>query len=54
MVKWRDILNSQLTVNPPRLSIEDALELYDYADLNELMSVALTRRHSLIPGDEIS
>ena len=54
MSKWRNILNSQLTVNPPRLSVEDAEELYDYADLNELMSAALMRRHSLVPGDEIT
>ena len=54
MTKWRDILNSQLAVNPPRLSVEDAEELYDYADLNELMSTALMRRHSIVPGDEIT
>ena len=54
MARWRDILNSQLAVNPPRLTVEDAEELYDYADLNELMSTALMRRRSIVPGDEIT
>ena len=34
---WQQILLTQSEESPPRLSIEDALILYDDADLNDLM-----------------
>ena len=54
MSNWMRILEGQLTDKPMRLSIEDATELYDNADLSDLMSTALKRRKKMIPGNEIT
>ena len=51
---WRDILSSQYSEGPPRLSVEDAVSLYDSADINELMHVAMLRRRSQVPGNEVT
>jgi 2-iminoacetate synthase ThiH len=45
----REILTSQNMNNASRLTIEDAIILYDQADLNDLMGVALNRRRLIIP-----
>jgi len=52
--EWRDILRSQCSEAPPRLSVEDAVTLYDSADINELMHVAMLRRRSQVPGNEVT
>jgi cyclic dehypoxanthinyl futalosine synthase len=36
------------------LEIEDATLLYEHADLNDLMFVALERRRSQVPGNEVT
>ena len=51
---WRDILSSQYSEGPPRLSVEDAVSLYDSADINELMHAAMLRRRSQVPGNEVT
>ena len=52
--EWRSILRSQCSEAPPRLSVEDAVTLYDSADINELMHVAMLRRRSQVPGNEVT
>ena len=52
--EWRGILRSQCSEGPPRLSVEDAVTLYDSADINELMHVAMLRRRSQVPGNEVT
>ena len=37
MATWQEILESQLSDKPPRLSVEEATILYDEADQNELL-----------------
>mgnify|MGYP001250631519 FL=1 len=49
-----DILLSQLEDNPPRISIEEAIILYEDADLGDLMYVASARRAAIIPGNEVT
>ena len=51
---WRTILQSQRSVDPPRLSVDDAVVLYDSADINELMHAAMLRRRSQVPGNEVT
>ncbi len=50
----REILTSQNMNNASRLTIEDAIILYDQADLNDLMGVALNRRRIIVPNNEIT
>ena len=52
--EWRGILRSQCSEAPSRLSVEDAVTLYDSADINELMHVAMLRRRSQVPGNEVT
>ncbi len=40
--------------NPPRLSVDDAVTIYEDADLNELMYAANIRRKKMIPGNEVT
>ena len=35
-----DILKSQLQDNPPRITVDEAIEIYENANLNDLMHVA--------------
>jgi len=51
---WKTILQSQRSVEPPRLSVDDAVILYDSADINELMHAAMLRRRSQVPGNEVT
>ena len=51
---WRTILRSQNSADPPRLSIDDAVVLYDSADINELMHAAMLRRRSQVPSNEVT
>jgi len=51
---WKTILQSQRSVNPPRLSVDEAVTLYDSADINELMHAAMLRRRSQVPGNEVT
>jgi hypothetical protein len=51
---WRTILQSQNSADPPRLSVDDAVVLYDSADINELMHAAMLRRRSQVPSNEVT
>lgn len=51
---WQQILLTQSEESPPRLSIEDALILYDDADLNDLMHVASIHRRIRVPGNHVT
>ncbi len=50
---WKEILVRQATDSPPRLTVDEAVELYDHADFNALRQVALQRRR-LFHGHEIA
>lgn len=54
MTDSRHILAIQSTVDPPRLSIEEATILYDEAEFSELLHAGLLRRRSMIPGNEVT
>ena len=49
-----DILRAQLAIEPPRITVEEAILLYEEADLNDLMHVASFRRSSIVPGNEVT
>ena len=51
---WEKILQSQRGESPPRLSVEEATELYENADFNLLRSVALERRRVINPGNHVT
>jgi cyclic dehypoxanthinyl futalosine synthase len=51
---WRTILQSQNSADPPRLSVDDAVALYDSADINELMHAAMLRRRYQVPSNEVT
>ncbi len=51
---WEKILDEQRGHSPPRLSVEDATELYENADFNLLRSVALERRKIVNPGNHVT
>ena len=54
MSRCQKILLSQTRDSPPRLSVEDALVLYDEADLSELMHVASIHRRMRVPGNHVT
>ena len=54
MSDWRAILESQLEVNPPRLSVEEATILYDEADQNDLLFAGLEMRRKRVPGNKVT
>ncbi len=54
MSRCQKILLSQSRDSPPRLSVEDALLLYDEADLSELMHVASIQRRMRVPGNHVT
>ncbi|MFL2493231.1 MAG: CofH family radical SAM protein [Candidatus Thalassarchaeum sp.] len=54
MTRWKEILLTQSGSSPPRLDIEDALELYDNANLTELMHVASIHRRLRVPGNQVT
>ena len=54
MPDWRGILEAQLQMNPPELSVDDAVEIYSNAPLNELMFVAMERRKTQVPGNFVT
>ena len=54
MSDWQGILETQLQREPPELSIEEAVEIYSNAQLNELMYVAMQRRRSQVPGNLVT
>ena len=49
-----DILKSQLQDNPPRITVDEAVEIYENADLNDLMHVASIARKRIVPGNEVT
>ena len=54
MSNWRSILEEQLQIDPPELSVSDAVEIYSNAPLNDIMFVAMERRKSQVPGKQIT
>ena len=54
MSQCQEILKSQSGDSPPRLSIEDALVLYQEANLTELMHVASIHRRLRVPGNHVT
>ena len=54
MSQCQEILQSQSGDSPPRLSIEDALVLYQEANLTELMHVASIHRRLRVPGNHVT
>lgn len=53
-LSWSEIIAIQAGKDPPRLSIEDAVAIYEDADLNELMYAAHIRRKKMVPGNEVT
>ena len=49
-----DILRAHMAVEPPRITVEEAILLYEEADLSDLMHVASSRRSSIVPGNEVT
>ena len=54
LAAWQEILKSQLSDNPPRLSVEEARILYDEADQNELLHAGLLMRRKRVPGNKVT
>nr|MBC8518459.1 CofH family radical SAM protein [Euryarchaeota archaeon] len=54
MSTWKDILEQQSRSNPPRLSVEDAILLYDEADFNALRQTALDKRRKMNAPSEVT
>jgi len=51
---WMNILERQLQLNYPPLSIKDATTLYSEASLNDLMYAAMERRKIQVPGNRVT
>jgi len=51
---WREILANQEGPNPPRLTLDDAVILYEEADFNLLRSAAYQRRQYVNPGRHVT
>jgi len=51
MADWRAILEGQLA---PRLTVEEAIILYDEADQNELLHAGLQMRRLRVPGNKVT
>tara|TARA_Y100001970_G_scaffold166768_1_gene204058 strand:+ start:68538 stop:69704 length:1167 start_codon:yes stop_codon:yes gene_type:complete len=54
MSNWRDILSQQMQNEPPRLSVEDAITIYEKADINELLHAGLISRRNKVPGNTVT
>ena len=54
LAAWQEILESQLSDNPPRLSVEEATILYDESDQNELLHAGLLMRRKRVPGNKVT
>ena len=54
MADWRAILEGQLIPNPSRLTVEEAIILYDQADQNELLHAGLQMRRLRVPGNKVT
>ena len=54
MADWRAILEGQLVPNPSRLTVEEAIILYDQADQNELLHAGLQMRRLRVPGNKVT
>jgi len=51
---WRSILAASVSTDYQRLGVEDAVTLYETADLNDLMHAAMVRRRQQAPGGEVT
>ena len=54
MPRSTEILEEQVSAFPPRLSQNDALELYRSSEYNDLLYVANERRRKLLPGNTVT
>jgi len=54
MNTWMDILKQQTEGDAPRLSVEDAIILYEEADFNALRQAALEKRREKNPPSEVT
>jgi len=54
LADWQDILQLQLSENPPRLSVEEATILYNEAEQNELLHAGLLLRRKRVPGNKVT
>ncbi len=54
MADWRAILEGLLVLKPPRLTVEEAIILYDEADQNELLHAGLQMRRLRVPGNKVT
>ena len=54
MADWRVILEGQLLPNPPRLTVEETIILYNEADQNELLHAGLQMRRLRVPGNKVT
>ena len=54
MTDWMTILETQLSTDPPILTVEDAEQIYLQAPLSELMYAASERRKMQVPGNIVT
>jgi len=54
MSNWRALLEEQLQEDPPILSVDDAVDIYSNATLNDIMFVAMERRKKQVPGNLVT
>ena len=54
MERWQKILQKQTSNSPQRLSVEEAIIIYNEAEINDLMDAALFRRRKQVPGNKIT
>ena len=50
----KEILESQLSSNPLRITVDEAIEIYQNASLNDLMYVASMVRKRIVPGNQVT
>ena len=43
-----------MAFEPSRITVEEAILLYEEADLSDLMHVASSRRSTIVPGNEVT
>ena len=54
LADWQEILQLQLSENPPRLTVEEATILYNEAEQNELLHAGLLLRRKRVPGNKVT
>ncbi|MBS72155.1 MAG: dehypoxanthine futalosine cyclase [Thermoplasmata archaeon] len=54
MSNWRDILTRQMQDDPPRLTIDEAIILYNESDLNHLRQAAFNRKKQIHSPEQVT